>query len=117
METCAINHFPSRSILNKMSVVFPGMFSKRTLLPGEIVCEYRGTTLDLTPQELDTLTDQYVDRGNGLVTLNPGRQSLLVIDPYVVDGQAIADADCYPVWANNAHRGEKGCNIELKRQT
>lgn len=90
------------------------MFAARTLVPGEIVCEYRGTAIDVNPQELDRITGLYVNRGNGLVTLDPGK---LVLDPYVVNGRDLTARQSYPVWANHAFRGEKGCNLELKRQT
>ena len=100
-----------------------GMFSKRCLFEGEMLCEYDGTLQVLTQAAFDGLQRLHQNDGNGLIDLTSGRTlsgpnpkrraNYTVLNPYLIQGQARTSITAPAVWANHAREGREGCSLKL----
>lgn len=102
-----------------------GMFATRMIFPEEIVIEYDGTIMQISPDQLDNLEHQHIVDGNGILELTTGMPSFrgyranpdrgfTVMNPYLFLGQVRGLAQAPGVWANHAHYSTPTCNATLK---
>ena len=100
-----------------------GMFSKRMILSGEIVCEYDGTVQQVTDDEFQLLQTKFKNEGNGIIELTTGkpfteqrsqrRDAYVILNPYKKNAKDRSLDDAIGVWANHCPLNIIGCNMKL----
>lgn len=90
-----------RVFLNKQ--IGHGAIAKRTLVEGDIVCEYRGTLVEMTEEDFDDRTAYYEAKGlpSALYQISQGKW----YDAYLVEGHELQSTlPNSGVWVNHSRR-------------